>query len=446
MKRNSKKGFTIVELIIVIAVIAVLAAVLIPAFSSIIQKAKDSAYLQDRTNKQTEGTIEKIDNPNYMTWEDFEDKLAEALTKANDSTAEKIQAAVGEAIKNARFDEPGITESQIRDIIERTLEGQLTDAQVKAIVEKAVEGKGVSAEDVNKIVNKAISNLPKKVGVTKDKMTEAIKSAVQNIATGLSASEVESAINSALAKFDNDGITDNQIADIVSKVLAQLDLNKLSNEKVQQAIDAVSVSRITDADVIASYDFVKADDTQSTTKADTLFVFNVAGNGGAPTFDESNGEYWFADYEVTFIHDSIEEIRMYMEDGTNTVPIYLCGSYGPYYVALPVWYPNVDGTYEPLKVGKPIKLLGQAMNMAMTYNEVKDQVGEFICGIKNNDSEYDNMIISVKLCLYNCVQIEVEDVEAAMAQGAFRNGSYWYQQVGDKIECASITYTLNDHD
>ena len=40
MKKNNKKGFTIVELVIVIAVIAILAAVLIPTFSSIIKKAK----------------------------------------------------------------------------------------------------------------------------------------------------------------------------------------------------------------------------------------------------------------------------------------------------------------------------------------------------------------------------------------------------------------------
>ena len=39
MKRTNKKGFTIVELVIVIAVIAVLAAVLIPTFSGIIEKA-----------------------------------------------------------------------------------------------------------------------------------------------------------------------------------------------------------------------------------------------------------------------------------------------------------------------------------------------------------------------------------------------------------------------
>ena len=50
MNRNSKKGFTIVELIIVIAVIAVLAAVLIPTFSNLIQKAneaKDTALVSD---------------------------------------------------------------------------------------------------------------------------------------------------------------------------------------------------------------------------------------------------------------------------------------------------------------------------------------------------------------------------------------------------------------
>lgn len=44
--RNNKKGFTIVELVIVIAVIAILAAVLIPTFSSITQSAKESAAMQ----------------------------------------------------------------------------------------------------------------------------------------------------------------------------------------------------------------------------------------------------------------------------------------------------------------------------------------------------------------------------------------------------------------
>lgn len=46
MKKTSKKGFTIVELVIVIAVIAILAAVLIPTFSSLIKKAKLSSDMQ----------------------------------------------------------------------------------------------------------------------------------------------------------------------------------------------------------------------------------------------------------------------------------------------------------------------------------------------------------------------------------------------------------------
>ena len=43
INRNNKKGFTIVELVIVIAVIAILAAVLIPTFAGVIKKANLSA-------------------------------------------------------------------------------------------------------------------------------------------------------------------------------------------------------------------------------------------------------------------------------------------------------------------------------------------------------------------------------------------------------------------
>lgn len=47
MKLNNKKGFTIVELVIVIAVIAILAGVLIPTFSTVIENANKSAALQE---------------------------------------------------------------------------------------------------------------------------------------------------------------------------------------------------------------------------------------------------------------------------------------------------------------------------------------------------------------------------------------------------------------
>ena len=52
-KKNNRKGFTTVELVIVIAVIAILASVLIPTFANLIDKANDSAALQAARNAQT---------------------------------------------------------------------------------------------------------------------------------------------------------------------------------------------------------------------------------------------------------------------------------------------------------------------------------------------------------------------------------------------------------
>ena len=53
MKNRKEKAFTIVELVIVIAVIAILAAVLIPTFSSIIANSRQSAALQTARNSLT---------------------------------------------------------------------------------------------------------------------------------------------------------------------------------------------------------------------------------------------------------------------------------------------------------------------------------------------------------------------------------------------------------
>lgn len=53
MRKNNRKGFTIVELVIVIAVIAILAGVLIPTFGGMIKKAEQSAALQEAKNAYT---------------------------------------------------------------------------------------------------------------------------------------------------------------------------------------------------------------------------------------------------------------------------------------------------------------------------------------------------------------------------------------------------------
>ena len=58
MKRNNKKGFTIVELVIVIAVIAILSAVLIPTFGGIIDDANETSRDQEAKNALTEAMID----------------------------------------------------------------------------------------------------------------------------------------------------------------------------------------------------------------------------------------------------------------------------------------------------------------------------------------------------------------------------------------------------
>ena len=66
MKRNNKKGFTIVELVIVIAVIAILAGVLIPTFAGIIKKANISKAQQEYSKEQHIGENVITDIANWI--------------------------------------------------------------------------------------------------------------------------------------------------------------------------------------------------------------------------------------------------------------------------------------------------------------------------------------------------------------------------------------------
>ena len=67
MRKTNKRGFTIVELVIVIAVIAILAAVLIPTFSNLVKKANVTADTQLVRNLNT---ALKLDNETHSTMYD----------------------------------------------------------------------------------------------------------------------------------------------------------------------------------------------------------------------------------------------------------------------------------------------------------------------------------------------------------------------------------------
>ena len=69
-KKNNRKGFTIVELVIVIAVIGILATVLVPTFGEVISDAKQKAAMQEAKNLYTQYVAETAETavPVDVVW------------------------------------------------------------------------------------------------------------------------------------------------------------------------------------------------------------------------------------------------------------------------------------------------------------------------------------------------------------------------------------------
>ena len=65
MRKSNKKGFTIVELVIVIAVIAILSAVLIPTFGNVVKKAQNAALIQEIKNEHTNYVTQMASSEEY---------------------------------------------------------------------------------------------------------------------------------------------------------------------------------------------------------------------------------------------------------------------------------------------------------------------------------------------------------------------------------------------
>lgn len=81
MKKNNKKGFTLVELVIVVAVMAVLVAVAIPTVSSIVGTATDSVA---KSNARTIESVIKLEEANQTDGDTEldDDEVAEAIYNA----------------------------------------------------------------------------------------------------------------------------------------------------------------------------------------------------------------------------------------------------------------------------------------------------------------------------------------------------------------------------
>ena len=126
---RNKKGFTLVELVIVIAVIAILAGVMIGTFASVVKKAQKSAEQQEMAAAKQEQTandiLAKLNNSNWLGWEDFEtslaEKIGEQIEESRTAGVETIQIALQKAVeefaKKANEGNTGLTEAQVQYIV-----------------------------------------------------------------------------------------------------------------------------------------------------------------------------------------------------------------------------------------------------------------------------------------------------------------------------------------
>ena len=63
MKKNNNKGFTLAELLIVVAIIAVLVAIAIPVFTSQLEKSRESTDAANIRNTYAEVMVKIIEDP-----------------------------------------------------------------------------------------------------------------------------------------------------------------------------------------------------------------------------------------------------------------------------------------------------------------------------------------------------------------------------------------------
>lgn len=83
LKKTAQKGFTIVELLIVIVVIGILAALVLNTFNGVQKRARDSDRQNDMTQLATQLEVYYNDNGHYPTIANLQDSAASGWVKTN---------------------------------------------------------------------------------------------------------------------------------------------------------------------------------------------------------------------------------------------------------------------------------------------------------------------------------------------------------------------------
>ena len=77
MNKSNKKGFTLAELLIVVAIIAVLVAIAIPVFTSQLEKSKEATDLANIRAAYAEAMVQSLDNGGEGTKADVETTIVQ---------------------------------------------------------------------------------------------------------------------------------------------------------------------------------------------------------------------------------------------------------------------------------------------------------------------------------------------------------------------------------
>ena len=107
MKKMNKKGFTIVELVIVIAVIGILAAVLIPTFSGVVDSANKSNALSEASNSLKVILAELAEDGDVLGNATFlyvkNGKIAYTISYADNRLGEVVEAGSDTNITSGKY-------------------------------------------------------------------------------------------------------------------------------------------------------------------------------------------------------------------------------------------------------------------------------------------------------------------------------------------------------
>ena len=243
---RNKKGFTLVELVIVIAVIAILAGVMIGTFASVVKKAKESAKMQEMANQKQQQMIDDIDaklkDDAWLGWEDFEEKLAtavgDAITKSGTGMDEKttklavtqaVEAAFAKYAASLGQSNTGLTEEQVKYIVESALAKNsytgVTEAQVKAIVNNATSGlSNLNKSQVNAIVSQIVNAASEESKLTLSQITIAIKALDEKVTSNanklLSDKDIEDAVDKAMKEYGASTLDADDITALLAKYVS----------------------------------------------------------------------------------------------------------------------------------------------------------------------------------------------------------------------------------